>query len=94
MVLDSSFSEEELTELAARSASYVEELKKAIPDIIAAMPAARMSPAEFHLAATHKAWEHLTKVQKQPGPWLSHMIRLCVYNRCPTYRAYIVEMYL
>ena len=98
MVVTTSFSEEEVEALAEKSKEYVVELKKAIPDLIAALPIERngreFAAHDFHARAVQVAWQHLVFVKKQPGPWLTHMVRQCVYIHHERYQEYITDMYM
>lgn len=92
MVLLSSFTPEELEQLAVESAEYFDSLKDRVPRIIAQMPL-RKDPAEFHVAAVNEVLRQLAKDGKDPGPWVTHKVRAAVWTRSPEYQKYIAKKY-
>lgn len=93
MVLLSSFSAEELEQLAADSAEYFDSLKERIPRMVAQM-SLRDDPAEFHVNAVNEVLRELAKDGKDPGPWVTHKVRSAVWTRSPKYQKYIAKLYM
>lgn len=93
MVLFSSFTPEEIEELRKESELYFKKLKDLIPVMVAALPECDTAE-EFHLKAMSLCLAKFEEQKKDPGPWLTHKVRMAVYRRSSRYEPYISSKYL
>jgi len=88
-----SFSDEELTKLAAESAEHHEKMKSAISRLVAKLPY-NADPEKFHIDALLLVLKDLEKEGKDPGPWVTHKLRAAMFKRDSRYQPYIAKKYM
>lgn len=99
MVLMTSFSQEEIEDIVKQSEEYFAKLKDIIPMLIEKLPMFNgqgepLEPQEFHSEAMYQVLNEFMRQKKDPGPWVTHKVRMAVYKRSITYRPYICKKYM
>ena len=93
-VVYTNLSAEEIEAAAERSKKYWESKKQDLPKLLEALkPGEREEPAAFHQRAVIKSLEHLEADQKDPGPWLTHKVRMAVFRKGSRFHPYIASLY-
>ena len=78
----------------ARSAAYHAGKASAIPDIIdKCFPGQYEDAATYHSRVIVACLDHLAADDTQPGPWLTHRVRLGIFKKHKRFHPYVASLY-